>query len=339
MINLGNSGDFIAIIIGDPHVTGQNPVSRKDNLPETILKKMKEVIFLARDLKADMMLSVGDLFHTPDPSNITKGKLGALLNLRPCDFYTLAGNHDLFGGNMQTYERTGLGLLEKMGSIKVFKEEPLFFKKGNIRFQVTGQNYHNQIDKRNPELDYCRTKAEGITHSLHMAHGYLTDKKLLFSHTMIDRIQDITEADVTISGHLHTPFRKDINGKIFANPGALPRLSASKGEMRRPKVFILRITQEGVLTLEDYYLKTAHPFDSVLDRSHLEEDFAHQQKMIAFIDGISELTNRTSQNLDIYDIIEEISREENIDTKVKDSVLSAISDAEAEIQSAMGGRD
>lgn len=337
MINLGNTGDFVAVIIGDPHVTGQNPTSRKDNFPDTILKKMKEVFQLSRSIEADVMFSLGDLYNVPDPSNITKGRLGALLNKRPCEFYTLAGNHDLFGGNLDTIQRTGLGLLEKTGALKIFSEEPIFFKKGNIRFQVTGQNYHSQIDKRNPELDYCRTKAEGVTHSMHLAHGYLTDKSLLFSHTMIDRIQDHTEADLTISGHLHFPFRKDIDGKIFANPGALGRRSASKGEMRRPKVFILRITQEGVITLEDYYLKTALPFDSVLDRSHLEEDFAHKQKMINFIDGISELTTRTSQNLDIYEIVEDISREDNIDPKVKDSVLRAISLAEAEIQEATRG--
>lgn len=333
MINLGREGDFVSIIVGDPHVTGQNPVSRLDFYPETILNKFKEIMTLADQIRADLILSVGDIFHTPDPANTTKGKLGAILQKRPCPFLTLAGNHDLFGGNFATVERTGVGLLEKFDALSIIHDEkPLFFKKGKLRVQLTGQNYHFNIDHRNPEMDYCRRKAEGVTHAIHLAHGYLTDKKLLFPHTLISRIKEFTEADVTISGHLHTPFRQEHEGKIFANPGALGRISASTGEMRQPKVFILRITQEGVLTLEDYFLRTAKAPEEVLDRSHLTEDDSHYYKMSAFLEGLTQLSQKTNQVLDIYDILHQVTEDENIDEEVKQEALRAISEAEAELQ-------
>lgn len=338
MLNLGDTGDFVSIIVGDAHVSGQNPIARKDNYPLTILRKMEEVIDISRELGADAIFSVGDIFHTPDPSNITKGNLGHILNKRECPFITLGGNHDLFGGNMETFLRTGIGLFSKLGNLEILQDDtPRFFKKGRIRFQLTGQNYHPSIDHRNPEMDYCRTKAEGITHSMHMAHGYLTDKKLLFPHTLIERIKDSTGADVTISGHLHTPFRVNHNGKIFANPGALGRRSASAGEMRMPKVFILRITQEGVLTLEDRYLQTAAPPEEVLNREHLEEDHIQNYRMSRFIDGLADLNKATSQTIDIYEIVHQVAEDEHIEEAVKQDVLAAISAAEAEVQIGQGG--
>lgn len=333
MINLGSSNDYVSIIIGDSHVTGQNPVSRKDFYPETIIKKFKEIMELAREIKADNIMSVGDIFHTPDPSNTTKGRLGEVLQTRPCPFYTLAGNHDLFGGNFATYERTGIGLLQKLKSLDILHDDkPLFFKKGKLRIQLTGQNYHFNIDHRNPEMDYCRRKADGITHSIHLAHGYLTDKKLIFPHTMIDRVKDLTEADVTISGHLHKTFRKEHNGKIFANPGPLGRMTSSTGDMIRPKVFILRITQEGVLTLEDYFLKVAQAPEEVLDRTHLKNDETHYYKMAAFMESLSQLNQKTNQSLDIYEILHQVTEDEKIDPLVKADALLAISHAEAELQ-------
>lgn len=335
MINLGTNNDFVAIIMGDSHVTGQNPISRKDFYPDTIIRKFEEVISLAGNLQADMILSVGDIFHTPDPSNTTKGKLGAVLQTKPCPFYTLAGNHDLFGGNFSTYERTGVGLLQKLNALSILHDDkPLFFKKGKLRVQLTGQNYHFNIDHRNPEMDYCRRKAEGMTHSIHMAHGYLTDKKLIFPHTMIDRIRENTDADVTLTGHLHNPFRKEYDGKIFANPGGLGRMTSSTGDMRMPKVFILRITQEGVLTLEDYFLKTALAAEEVLDRSHLQTDETHYYKMAAFMDSLSELNQKSNQSLDIYEILHQVTEDKNIDPAVKEDALLAISLAEAELQGA-----
>lgn len=333
MIDLGRKGDFIAVVQGDSHVTGQNPISRKDFYPDTILRKQEEVLELAATVEADMILGVGDVFHAPDPSNTTKGRLGAILQNKPCPFYSIAGNHDLFGGNMATYPRTGMGLIEKLKALTLIHDDkPLIFRKGKLRIQLTGQNYHFNIDHRDPVMDYCRKKADGVTHAIHLAHGYLTDKKLLFPHTLISRIKDETEVDATFSGHLHTSFFEEHDGKIFANPGAMGRISASKGEMRAPHVFILRITQEGELTVEKYFLKTAEKAEDVLDRSHLKDDDAHFHKMSEFLDGITHLTQNANSVLDIYEILHQLTSDEDIDPDVKQDALAAISEAETELQ-------
>lgn len=333
MINLGNEGEIVIIAVGDPHVSGQNPISRVDEYPETILKKIDEIGELAEEIEADATLYLGDMFHTPDPSNTTKGELGAILQKRTGRKYTLAGNHDLYGGNFNSYKRTGLGLLEKLKTISILRDEkPLFFKKGNLKLQITSQNFHHYIDKRDPALDYVRKKAEGMTHSIHLAHGYLTDRKLLFSHTMVSDIWDDTEADLTLSGHFHTPFRVEHNGKIFANPGALGRMSASRADRRMPKVFIIRIKQDGTMTVEDYFLKTAKPYEEIIDGSHLEEDNDFAFKMSAFVEELTALSQDTDKVLDIYEIIQRVSEDEKIEPAVKEEVLRTVSEAEAEIQ-------
>lgn len=326
---LGSDGDLKVIIVGDPHVTGTNPVARIDDYTETILKKFEELAEMSENV--DVICILGDVFSTPDTSNIVKGNLGRVLSKFKCPVYTIAGNHDLFGGNMTTYKRTGLGLMERLGLINIIKDDDnLFFQKGQLKLLIKGQNYHPMIDMRVKELDYARKKESNATHLIHLVHGYMTSKKLIFPHTLISEIAHLTEADATFSGHYHQPFMEIVGGKYFANPGSLGRTKSSIGEFRRPKVFMVNISQEtGVLTVESVYLQSAPPPTEVLSREHLKsEDDESTVKINQFMDKLLTINIKNDHRIDTKSIVERVSTEENIEEEVKVETMKAISEAE-----------
>lgn len=102
-----------------------------------------------------------------------------------------------------------------------------------------------------------------------------------------------------------------------------------------PHVFIIRITQEGEVTFEKYFLKTAKKPEEVLDRKHLKDENEHLLKMGEYLNSITSLTSKTNAMLDVYDMLHQISEDEKIDPEVKQEALRAISNAEAELQGGM----
>lgn len=332
-ISLSGDGDFKAVIVGDIHSMGQNPVSRKDFFPDTLVLKLNEIMELSNEIASDAMFFLGDFFNSPESANSTIAKFGPILLKAKCRKIGVLGNHDIYGGNEDTYDRCAIGLLEAFNCFRIIKKgEKIIFHKGNNVIQLTGQSYHYNIDKLTPEQDYCVDKAEGVTKAIHLAHGYLVPRPLNFKHTLISEIENKTEADITFTGHYHKPHvYNSPNGKLFANPGAVSRITCSVSELRQPQVFILTIKETGEVILEPYELKTAPPSSAVIERDSLEQEDSKFYQINAFVSSIQNVV--TTRVLDPMAIVDQISEELELDAQVKADVLNAISNAQSELDS------
>jgi len=153
------NNDFVAIIVGDPHTMGHTPVNRLDNFPETMLNKWNEIIELAPKVNADHIFVLGDILDSAEAAYTTIGNLGLVLKKSSVPISSIIGNHDIIGGNLNTYKRTGLGLIEKFEFINIIEDDkPIYIEKDNLKVQITGKSYHSNIDHQSPELDYCVKK-------------------------------------------------------------------------------------------------------------------------------------------------------------------------------------
>ena len=56
------------LFLTDTHIRGTTPKNRKDNLPETLENKFKEIANIIEDYNIDFVLHGGDLFDRPDAS-------------------------------------------------------------------------------------------------------------------------------------------------------------------------------------------------------------------------------------------------------------------------------
>lgn len=304
------------VVVLDPHIRGNRPINRKDDLQETLQRKVKEVIEIAKEFRADAFLCAGDLFEVPIPSLEIAGEIMSLFLSAGIPFYIVPGNHDFYAANPITLPRTLLGYTNALGALTIVDENsPQIVKKDGIKVKITGQSYHSEIDRRDPKLDYCVEKTEGYR-TIHLVHGMLSDGGFIPGDvTQIDDILE-TEADITIAGHNHLGWGIiEREGKYFINPGGLLRLSNHPAEMaRKVGVALIEIDMDNI-KCEIRELKSALPAEDVLDRTKVEEAAVLESKLEEFSKALQETTELNSTD------VEEIIRQAVIDSDESSDVL------------------
>ena len=326
------------IFVGDLHLRGNNPRNRIDDYQEAADMKLREILRGADDLNADAILIPGDVWDRPEVAIGVLLHYAKILNTSPCPIYTTIGNHDIYGYNLSTYERSSLKLLELLvDKLHVLGPSDVEYVNGAY---ITATPYSGDMDIDGygyggplPE------ETDDDIPRIHLAHGMLLDHKPPFDrYTLIDDCK--TSADLVLVGHDHLGFgvhkRKD--GKIFCNPGALMRMSASINEIERP-------VQVAIITIDDTTwlkfaridiqlmpLECAKPGDEVLDRSKIDEAKARQYAMDNFSTLIQ---SHTGQKViaDVNQIVEEIAKQGEYAPEVVKTALEIL-DRQREIMGA-----
>lgn len=328
MLNLKKEPNMRILFFTDTHIRGTNPQNRTDNFLETLYQKIKEVFDIAQKNNVDMLLHGGDIFDRPDIAPSLARDFVLLINKYSLPVYAVAGNHDIYGQNPLTLNRTMLGLLDGADVVKLIKPgEKLYFMAGDKKIQLTGQHYYYGIDADDEKKGYIIKKDPDVDIAIHMVHGMLLEKPFFegMAYTLIDRILE-TEADITLCGHYHTGFgTKYIDGKYFINPGSLVRINNSLNELlRMPKVIFLDI--EDGIKIQEIYLKNAMPGEDVLDRSKVEALSFRDKKLSQFIQSV--YSTGQYDTFDINRIIEQISKQENLKDEVVQEALKRIGKAQ-----------
>lgn len=312
----------------DTHIRGTNPKNRLDNFYETLLNKFNEVLSIARKENVDYVFHGGDLFDRPDISVRIVGEFSKILNRFPAPIYMISGNHDIFGHNPDTIDRTMLGLISNLGVVRLINGQKTILEDGKIKVQLTGAPYRFSIDDKNNHENYViKEKDPDVTYAVHMAHGFLTDKPFMESvpHTLITDILH-TQADITLAGHYHYGFPTTcIDGKYFVNPGALIRISNSLTEMKRKvKVNIIELSDK--IVVRDVFLQTARPGEEILDRREIERHKFKGMKINEFKEIIDSSTSLN--HLDIFSLLREIALNDNISKEVREEALKRVEQAQ-----------
>jgi exonuclease SbcD len=155
-------------------------------------------------------------------------------------------------------------------------------------------------------------------------------------HTLISQVE--TTAQVIICGHLHTGFgnsyiyRRDDDGVLFINPGALCRLSAHATEIERTVQIALLTVENGQAEAELIPLKSAAPGHEVLSRAHLEAEAERSERLERFLNLLA--SEGEVRFLETREIIDEIAARENILGEVKVEALKRIARAREELGAA-----
>jgi len=309
----------------DTHIRGNTPKNRKDIFIDTVENKLLEITDIIKEYNIDFLLHGGDLFDRPDVSITIASKFAKILAKIQVPIYLISGNHDIYGHNPDTLNRTMLGLLDVLGVIRIIKnEDKIILEKDNIRVQLTGQPYIYDIDSTT-NLDYYLVKdvEPNVNYSIHMVHGMLLDKPFIkeVPHTLIDDIKE-TMADITLSGHYHAGFNTTkIGNKYFINPGSMVRIANSLREMERiPKVILIELIDD--IIIKEIPLKSALPGEEVLDRGEIEKNLFKNERIIEFKQTIDAALD--FEKMDINEVLIEVSSAEGVEDKVKEEALRRI---------------
>lgn len=337
------------LVTGDLHFRSENPKNRKDNFVKTLLMKLHEVCDIAVKHHVNAIIIPGDIFDSATVGLSTISELAChlkwLQGAYDITFLVVSGNHDLPAGNKAALSRTPFGLLSKLGIVwdlenKYYIEGTAsLYNEDAFNVHVTGSGFDFQTDTPEgvnqfiqPEL--AAQTSEGIivkkfnAPRVHVVHSMLLASVPTFPmrHTLIDQVE--TDADIIISGHYHEGFgvirRKD--GKLFINPGALCRLSASKAEMERQiQVALLTIRDKTDFDAELIPLRSARPAEEVLDREAIVEKVEHENWLESFFEKLSE--EGEAKFLEVQEILDNIASREKIKPEVKDEALKRIGEA------------
>ncbi|MFZ5817843.1 MAG: metallophosphoesterase family protein [Bacillota bacterium] len=339
------------LYLTDTHIRGTSPRSRLDDLPAALKAKLEEVVSLARRHQVAAILHGGDLFDRPDVAPAVALEFLRVLMQAPCPIYGIAGNHDVYGFNPGTVPRTMLGLFDGFQLFRLLRPgEKAWIEQEGLKVQVTGQEFHAELDRRNPVLDYC-VVPEGVGGSLHerspaadfaihLTHGMLLERPFFegSAHTLLDAVMAQTVADVTFGGHYHPGWSKlyEVDGRLFINPGALVRLGNQAADYRRPvQVVLLTLERGQPVRAELIPLASARPGEEVLDRSQQESQMARERALADFIQGIGDASQ--FEVLEVQAIMERIAENGGVPARVKSEALRRLGLAQEEL--ARGGEE
>ena len=309
----------------DTHIRGTNPKNRKDDFVQTLEDKLMEIVDLVNVNHINYVIHGGDLFDRPDISISTVSKFAKILKKIKVPFYIVSGNHDIFGHNPLTMNRTILGLLNDLDFIKVIdKGMKVILRENDIKVQITGQPYVYDIDdEKNRDIYMVKEIDEGVNYAIHVVHGMLLDKPFIkgVPYTLIEDIKD-TMANITLSGHYHSGFKTVIiDDKYFINPGSLVRVTNSIREIeRKPQVVLIEVKEK--IDIKYIQLETAKSGDLVLDRSEVEKHVFKSQRIYEFKQTIDSALD--FEKMDINDVLIEVSTSEGVSEDVKIEALRRI---------------
>lgn len=306
------------LAVGDIHIRATGPRNRKDDYLKACIEKLYECWAIAEREKVDAIVQTGDVFHSPEVSITTLLDVAEVFMGAPVPLFCTIGNHDVPGYNPETIRRTSLNLLQRVTDFSLLVAKGSWILDGG-KLGVFFQPYtsKNDVDGFGYQVpDDCRIL---VTHSMLLDHDLPYEAK----HTNLYKLN--TNAEIIISGHDHLGYGviKRADGKLFVNPGALMRLSASEGEMRR--TIQVAVIDTDTKTAKLIPLACAKPGEEVLDRSAIVEEAERRYAM----DEFSALVNAGGKNtyISVEEIVNRIAADENLPPAVVDKALELVKGA------------
>lgn len=267
-----------AILTADIHVTHRTPTCRIDDYVETMKTKLQWLERLRK--KHDcVILDAGDILDRWKSS--PELMLWMLDNL-PNEIITIPGNHDLPQHNINLLHRSGLGLLERVGKIRLLTGNNSFHLEENgVKFSVYGLPWKGVELGALPPVAKENQRRVLLIHELTWTGGKPwggcdapNATKLLKRHP---------DFDLIVSGHNHRSFiHHDKDGRTLVNPGSLMRRTADQ-LLHRPKVYLWYGSTGKVTPIN---VPTSLP-EEVMSREHIDRIDQKNERIAAFVERLN----------------------------------------------------
>lgn len=279
------------LYITDLHLRIQPPINRVDNFQETMLNKLNDIVEAKNKLKVSAVLCGGDIFDSFTPSGRTVNIFLDFLDALDCPFITIAGNHDIYGHNIDTLPHMYLGIIGRERKNKDFhligRQGLVNLDTDGIRVGIHGMSYNIGIDSCSKFMAKEKD-LEAVDLSFLMIHSMLIDKSFFGDFTLIKNFK--TNVDGVLLSHYHKGFSKRIKDTMFVNPGSMTRISITKYNFNKIP-YMLWIDTKDIDDIK-YKLvkyKSAKPFEEVFD--------------------LTAITDSDSDSVDINELIQVIETE------------------------------
>lgn len=303
---------MLILFVGDPHLTGKNPLCRLDDLTIVQWKKWNEIINIANMLNIPMVTS-GDILNVSVIANSLLTKLGNVLNKLNNPIYFIWGNHDLMYHSLDMWERTSLGVLwtnnEKVKHISEFEQDY------GISWDYC--DYNQEIVKT--ESDLLLIHKAVITEKQTGKNSWiLKDKDFC---TDLTENKDLQKYRLILCGHWHYQYVYNFNNTRVINAGSLVRRTVD--ETRIPTIQLVNIETGFTKRIS---LESAVSSDLIISKKHLDSKIKVVSDSISlFVDQLENNKMEFNSNFlsNIMSILDTHEIEKGVERFLRD-VLSKV---------------
>jgi DNA repair exonuclease SbcCD nuclease subunit len=241
------------LLCNDLHLTSYQPVSRSDDILKTSLRKLDEILDLAKRYGARILIG-GDMFDRPRDWGLLSGVVQLLtdyvLRYKAARPLVVRGQHDMYMRSAGSADATTMGVLESAGLIEILTSEQRFLG-----------CFHERYGEGSSHYAYGCNWGETIPQPVEFDYGYhilvihapISDKRVYLGQSYMDARNFLKtyDYDLILCGDAHRRFDIFIRGakpKTIVNTGPILRIKADNYNMRlRPSVALFE-TETNTLT-------------------------------------------------------------------------------------------
>lgn len=303
-----------ALFYTDIHISGQTPVHRIDDYPQTMLGKLAEVYRMAESEGVDVVLYGGDLFDTHKVySYPILTRVIDTIGSSHCPTYAIAGQHDLRGYSASTLPGSALAFVERYCESLHVITRPVSI---GGAFLIPCSPWEDVTEVVASAPSKKRLPLVMIAHEL------LSRDMHAFEVVKTSSLPS-SDIDLVLSGDLHSGYPvHEVDGTVFCNPGALARKNINEAA-REPTVAVVDFRTKEVRLIR---LPGARPGEEVFGTTlaeELREGAAFDaRKFAADMEGLKD------HDVDIFDLIPGAAKKAGLSAEVVDYILSKRPDDE-----------
>jgi len=308
------------IFVGDVHLSERNPLARRDDYNEAILKKLEQVYALALEQKVSAVVFLGDMFHLKAPSKNSFKLVNRLVKyLRRfwranIPVILLVGNHDLMYGDLASIPRQPIGILREMDGIFT----NLRLGAEGMDINLTGLDFSNEpMDK---QLEYIQSIPRIAKYNVVCVHTNIVSGDTLFKEAGI-KLDEITNTniDLIVNGHIHFPTiighnKSDI---IYVQPGAISRGTLDTENLSRDvNIVMIGFDENGI---KHKVIKLdIEPAEKVFDLTKRRSEKEVSSKVESFVESLSQFANVKATGDDFISFLAQMDLDNNVKELVTD---------------------
>ncbi|MDD5006857.1 MAG: metallophosphoesterase [Syntrophorhabdaceae bacterium] len=271
-----------AILTADWHLTTRTPRCRTDkSYLGTQLSKVEHILAISQSFGNIPILHAGDLGDKPEwPNWLLREFIMLKKGHEATKIIVVTGQHDLPQHRALEWAKTGVGVLDSAGIIKVIYRSSssisLSYIKNMGESWGTAQINFAPFGTKVPPFK----KADVDTYVL-ITHKLIAPNKdsIIGGEYYQDFIEAHPEYDLILVGDNHKTFVKRLRHTTLVSPGSLMRMSADQID-HRPCVFLWYAETNKV---ESCYIPI---IEGHVSRDHIEEANAKEQRVNAFVEKV-----------------------------------------------------
>ena len=300
----------------DTHISRRRAF-RTDDYYASVLDKMRQCYEHFKEAGCEFVIHGGDMFdrYLSRSGQSLAATLEILLDVRDLiinsglDTYYIWGQHDLMGYNRGTARGSSLNFLREICEGHLKEVEDSVDLAGCKLFAC-----HVDQDPKIRLLDSPRGIFKPV---VAVVHALLSPEREMFDTIDIASIGRVSPV-LVLSGDLHKGFAPAVsNGTTYYNPGALARTEKTD---RKPKAAV--ITLEPLLGNWEIHIDEFFPTCEESPFPEEGEEVAEVDREIDSDEYLKSFEKFRSESKDIYERLEKVGKEKNIEKGVIDYITS-----------------